>query len=442
MPQGKNVNRREFFKKATTLAAGAVVFPYVIRSSALGKAGRVAPSNRIVVGCIGNGIRGGHHLSAFLDEADVQVAAVCDVKSTAREAARNQANRHYGNESCAGYNHFQELLARDDIDAVSIATNDHWHVLHAVAAVRAGKDIYVEKPLGMTLDELKVLRSAVKQHGRVFQFGTQQRSDRNFRFACELVQNGRIGTLQTTTVGVHAGAAERSGLKTYSPEPVPEGFDYALWLGPAPEAPFTPKRVINPHWFHISDYSLGYVSGWGVHHIDIAQWGNGTELTGPVAMEGTAQFPSDDALCDNPVSWDVHFKYANGLTMRFAGSGPGFEGVRHGITFQGTDGWIWVNREGIEAQPESLLQEKIGPDEVHLPVSDHHMRNFIDCIKTRSETICPIEIAVRSDSVCQLGWIAFQLQRKLQWDPEKEEFVNDMQANRMLKRTMRQPWSL
>jgi predicted dehydrogenase len=382
-------------------------------------------------------------MGAFLGSKDAQVVAVCDVKRDAREAARAQVDAHYGTQGCAAYNHFGELTERDDIDAVLIASPDHWHVLHALAAVRSGKDVYVEKPMGMSIEQLFVLRDAVHQYGRVFQFGTQQRSSREFRQACELVRNGRIGKLHTIKVGVHSGAPrERTGLKTFTPEPVPDGFDYDLWLGPALKTPYIPQRVINPHWFHISDYSLGYISGWGIHHIDIAQWGNGTELTGPTEIEGTAEFPNDDALCDNPISWDVRYKFANGVNWIFTGAGPGFEGVQHGITFEGTDGWVWVNRGAIDAEPKSLLQEKIAPHEIHLPVSTHHQQNLLDCIRTRGRTIANIDVAVRSDTICQLGWIAFQVRHKLTWDPDKEQFVNDDQAVQMLSRAMREPWHL
>lgn len=424
------LSRRRFLKGAAIALGGTGLVP------------RIPPSERIAVGCIGVGGMGRGDMGAFLGSGDARVLAVCDVKQPAREAARAQVNAHYDNKDCAAYVHFEELVARADLDAVLVASPDHWHVLHALAAVRAGKDVYVEKPLGMSLQEIKVLREAVRSRGRIFQFGTQQRSMREFRVACELVRNGRIGKLQTIKVGVHAGAAERTGLRTLSPAPIPEGFEYDLWLGPAPAAPYVPQRVVNPHWFHISDYSLGYVSGWGIHHIDIAQWGHGTELTGPVEVEGTAVFPGDDALCDNPISWDVHYAYADGVTMRFTGSGPGFEGVRHGITFEGTEGRVWVNRGALEASPASLLQERIGPNEIRLPVSTHHQQNLLDCIRTREQPIANIEVAVRSDTVCQLGWIAFMLQRRLRWDPEKEVFADNADANRMMQRTMRAPWRL
>jgi predicted dehydrogenase len=432
--------RRQFLKQTAKGVCAAV--PLFVPASALGRAGRIPPSERIVVGSIGVGNMGFGDMSALMSLPDSQVVAVCDVKRAMRERAKKAVDAHYKTADCAVYNDFRELVGRDDIDAVSIATLDSWHVLHALAAVRSGKDVYVEKPLGMSIHEIKVLRDAVHRYGRVFQFGTQQRSSQEFRHACEIARNGRLGKIHTIKVGVHAGAAERSGLKSYVPEPIPEGFDYDLWLGPAPWAPYTSARLVYPHWFHISDYSLGYVSGWGIHHIDIAQWGNGTELTGPVEVEGSAQFPDDDALCDNPLSWDTRMKYASGVELIFTGSGPGFNGVRHGITFEGPDGWVWVNRGAIDAEPKSLLLEPFGPDDIRLPVSTFHQGNFLECVRTRQPTIANIDVAVRSDTVCQLAWCAFHVGHKLRWDPENESFVGDPAADRWMTRPLRAPWRL
>lgn len=434
------IGRRRFIKSA--LAGAGLAIPQIVSPSVLGRAGGVAPSGRITLGCIGVGGMGQGDMHTLMGCPGTEVIAVCDVKRTMREQAQSAANGRYGSGTCAAYNDFRDLVARDDIDAVSIASLDSWHVLHALAAVQAGKDVYVEKPLGMSIEEIKTLRDAVHRTGRIFQFGTQQRSMQEFRVACELVRNGRIGKLHTIEVGVHAGAAERSGLKQYNPEPVPDGFDYDLWLGPSPWQPYTPTRVVNPHWFHISDYSLGYVSGWGIHHIDIAQWGNGTEHTGPVEVEATAQFPGDDALCDNPVSWDAWLQYENGVKMHYTGAGPGLDGVRHGITFLGSEGWVWVNRGAIESRPAELLREKIGPGEIRLPVSTLHQQDFLNGVRSRGETLSNIDVAVRSDTVCQMVWVALHLQRKLRWDPLREEFVDDAAANRMMQRAMRAPWHL
>jgi predicted dehydrogenase len=464
MSDKSKTGRRQFLKRAAGVVGVSVAFPYIVPSSALGLDGAVAPSNRVTLGFIGVGNMGQNQLRPFIYQSDVQVVAVCDPNRWRREQAQHIVNGEYDKQVCAAYVDFRELVARRDIDAVCIASLDSWHVLHALAAVRAGKDVYVQKPLGMSIDEIKMLREDANRYSRVFQFGTQQRSSQEFRFACELVRNGRIGKLRTIEVGVHSGAGsrtgpkairpvdgvarherevtdERTGLAIVEPEPVPDWLDYEMWLGPAPRAPYTTARLTYPHWFHISDYSLGYVSGWGVHHIDIAQWGNGTDSTGPVEVSGTAVWPHDDALCDNPTSWDVHYEYANGVSVHYTGSGPGFEGVRHGITFEGPDGRVFVNRGVLETEPKSLMESKIGPNELHLPVSELHEKNFIECVKSRERTICPVDVAVRSDTVCQLAWITFKLQdRKLKWDPEKEIFPNDPDANRLMKRTLRSPW--
>jgi hypothetical protein len=452
------MNRRHFVGKAVGVAGASLAFPYIAPSSALGLDGAVAPSDRVTMGFIGVGLMGQEYLKEFIYQPDVQVLAVCDPNRWRREQGQHFVNGYYCKQGCAAYVDFRELLARRDIDAVCIATLDSWHVLQALAAVRAGKDLSVAKPLGMSIEEIKLLREEANRRGRIFQFVRLMRSSsekfgsRDFRFACELVRNGRIGKLKAIQVGVHSGATEgprwpegdneRSGVKKIEPEPVPEWLDYEMWLGPAPSAPYTTARLTYPHWFHISDYSLGYISGWAIHYVDIAQWGHGTELTGPVEVSGTAVWPHDDALCDNPISWDVNYEYADGVRLRCTGSGPGFEGVRKGVTFEGSDGWVNVRFGNVlEAQPKSLLESKIAPNEIHLQVIDSYEKNFIESVKSRGRPICPIDVAVRDDEICQLGWIAFKLQdRKLKWDPEKETFPDDPDANRLMKRTLRSPW--
>jgi glucose-fructose oxidoreductase len=431
--------RRELLRLSVGFLAGAIGFPRMVSAAALGKAGGPAPSDRVTVGCIGTGGMGRYDMSRFLQSPDSRVVAVCDVKRDAREAAREQVDNVYRTKTCAAYNDFRELVARSDIDACLIASTDHWHVLHALAAVRSGKDVYIEKPLGLSLQEITALRDEVERYGRIFQFGTQQRSMPQFRLACELVLNGRIGKLGSIRVSAPSGFAERTGEATYAPVPVPEGFDYDFWLGPAPWAPYVPKRVINPHWFHMSDYSLGYVAGWGIHHVDIAQWGNGTELTGPIEVEGSGVYPSNDGMCDNALTWDVTLRYANGVRMHFTSDGLMND---HGIRFEGTGGWVYVNRSVLDANPKSLLEEKFGPNEIHLPRSEHHQQNFLDCVRSRGRTVSPIDVAVRSDTICHLSDIAMRLGRKLSWDPVKEVFAGDAEANRRLRRAMRSPWHL
>lgn len=438
MQRGQAITRRSFLKETAGAAVGIASFPYIVGSSALGQAaGRPAASSRITLGFIALGGRGGSLLTNFMELPDSQVVAVCDVEKPNRDGARDAVDKHYGKKVCTAYNDFRELCARGDIDAVVVASNDHWHVLHALEAVRSGKDVYCEKPLGMSVQQGQVLRREVNRYGRIFQFGTQERSSRNSRFACEMVRSGRVGKIHTIRVGSRYSIATED----YPPMPVPDWLDYDLWLGPAPWAPYTANRVNNSHWFHISDYALGFLAGCGIHTIDLATWGNGTDLTGPVEVEGTAVFPKD-GLCNCAMSWDVNLKFANGVLMNFT------DGEKNplGVKFEGADGWVFVKEEHlggtVDASPKELLKKEIGPDEVHLPVSNHHQQNFLDCVKTRSRTVAPVEVAVRSDTLCQLSDIATRLGRKLRWDPDKEVFINDDEANRMLNRPMRSPWHL
>jgi predicted dehydrogenase len=434
----QGLNRRQFLKRTAGVATAAIGFPTIVPSSVLGQNGTVAPSNRITVGCIGVGNMGSGDMGMMLGLPDARVVAVCDLYKTKREAAQKAVNDHYQQEGCAAYNDFRELLARKDLDVVTVATNDHWHVPVALAAVRSGKDVYVEKPLGLTIGEDQALRAACRKHGRLFQFGTQQRSMPQFRQAAELALNGRLGKVHTVKVSAPSGFAERTNEPTWTAAPVPEGFDYEMWLGPAPWAPYTPKRCISPHWFHINDYSIGYIGGWGIHHIDSAQWGM-DEHDGPLEIEASGVFPANDGLCNNPLNWDATMKYANGVTLYFTSDGrPNW----HGVRFEGDKGWVHVDRGQIRAEPASILQETIGENEIHLHVSDNHQGDLIKAFKTRGRTVSNIEVAVKSDITCHLTYIALCLGRKLRWDPAKEEFINDPEANARMTRVMRSPWHL
>lgn len=464
--KNKKINRRAFLKKATGAAFGAISLPHIIPSSALGKAGYVAPSNRITVGCIGTGNQGGALLRGFLGKDDAQVVAICDVHSTKREGSCEVVEKRYAErqskgtyKGCSSYNDFRRLVARPDIDAVVVATPDHWHVLISLAAAGAGKDIYLEKPIGLSLAEAYTLREAVVRYGTVFQFGTQQRSDFKFRQACELVRNGRIGKLHTINVWSPSSGSGGSMM----PAPMPPELDYEMWLGPAPFTPYTKDRCsnVNPFfrspfkiWPFISDYCIGWIAGWGIHPLDIALWGAEKELTGTVEVEGTGVFPTDGA-CDTATNWNVTLKFAaGGVTINFKGiggrSGPapaewqqryGKTGA-HGTVFEGTKGWVHVRRGDIDAHPKALLQSQINPNEIQLYKSNDHIRNFLDCVKSRAATICPIDAAVRIDTLCHISNIATQLERKLKWDPKNERFINDDTANRFLVRSMRSPWHL
>jgi predicted dehydrogenase len=462
----RNISRRDFLRKVTVTALGALSFPRIVSSSALGKAGHIAASNRTTVGCIGVGNQGGALLRGFLGKPDAQIVAVCDLHSIKRKGTREVVEKHYADrqnkgayKGCSSYNDFRELVERPDIDAVVIATPDHWHVPISLAAGRAGKDIYLEKPIGLSLKEGQALREVVVRYGIVFQFGTQQRSDFKFRKACEVVRNGRIGKLHT--VNVWSPSSGSGGLT--KPAPVPPELDYDMWLGPAPFVPYTKDRCsnVNPFfsspfkiWSFISDYCIGWIAGWGIHPLDIALWGAEKELSGKVKVEGTGIFPID-GVCDTATNWDVVLTFAvSGVRINFKGiggiSGPapaewqqryGKTGA-HGTVFEGTEGWVHVRRGYIDAHPKPLLQSEVGPDETQLYKSNDHIRNFLDCVKSRACTICPIDAAVRVDTLCHLSNIATVLERRLTWDPENELFENDTTANRFLVRSMRSPWHL
>ena len=437
------LTRRDFLRSAGPAAAAIAAGPYLIASSASGAEALPAPGSRITMGCIGVGRMGSGNMHGFLAHSDVQIVAVCDVDARRRQAAKKAVEGRYAARAasraykgCTAYGDFRDLVARDDIDAVVICTPDHWHVLPAIAAARAGKDIYLEKPLSLTIAEGRALSDTVRRCGGVFQTGSQQRSDAKFRFACELVRNGLIGRLHTVTTMFGGDPATTIHPATM----VPEGLDYEFWLGPAPWAPYTQERVHpqndygRPGWLRISDYSGGMMTGWGSHHNDIAQWGTGMELSGPVEIEGRGQFPRDGL-------WDVHgefrveYTYANGVKLICQSKGDG-------VRFEGSDGWVFVDRGKIDAQPRSLLRSAIGPGEIHLQESGNHHRNFLDCVKTRRDPIAPVEVGHRSATVCHLGNIAMKLGRKLKWDPDRERFVDDDGADRETSRPMRAPWHL
>ncbi|MBN1806586.1 MAG: Gfo/Idh/MocA family oxidoreductase [Sedimentisphaerales bacterium] len=431
------INRRQFLKGSAVAAGMFLSAPTIVPSCVFGAE---APSNRITFGCIGVGRMGLGDLREIMGFKQTQIIAVCDVDSNRIKHARQLVDKHYKTDGqCAGYEDFRDLIARDDIDAVSIVTPDHWHAVPAIAAAKAGKDIFLQKPLTLTIQEGRVLSDTVRRYNRIFQVGSQQRSETNFRTACELVRNGRIGKLQTVKVGF----GTDPGTTPQPLMPVPDALDYEMWLGPAPWEAYTEKRVHpqkgydRPGWLRIQDYGAGMITGWGAHHNDIAQWGMGTEYTGPVEIEGKAEYPKDGL-------WNVHgdfhieYTYANGVKVICADNKEN----KQGILFEGTEGWVYVKRGQIDANPKSLLSSTIGPDEIHLYESNNHKENFLECIKSRKETIAPVEIGHRSCTVCLLGDIAMRTGRKLKWNPEKEQFPNDDGANRMLYKPMRGTWCL
>jgi len=420
--------RRAFLRNG--VAAGAVcALPAIVPSSVFGEN---APSNRITIGIIGTGSQGILNLKAFLRRPSAQVTAVCDVDYAHREEARKIGRLS----ADSSYNDFRELLARADVDAVAVCTPDQWHVPISIAAAKAGKDIYCEKPLAYTVAEGRVLCDIVKRYERVLQTGSHQRSDNNFRNACELVRNGRIGKLHTIKVEIPENS--RPNPLTWKTEPPPAGLDYDLWLGPAQYRPYI-REGCHYNWHFIYDFGGGQLTNWGAHAIDIAQWGNGTDLTGPVEVSGTGEFPKE-GLFETPLSYDIEYKYANGVRLLCK---TGKAKIQESpVRFEGTEGWIFVSRESFFSQPASVVQSTAGPNEVHLYRSRDHHQNFLDCIRLRTKPAADVETGHRSVTVCHLGSIAVRLGQKLQWDPIKEHFINGAEADKMLGRPMRSPWCL
>jgi len=420
----KAVSRREFLKGSAVAAGAAFALPIIVPSSVFGAN---APSSRITIGSVGVGNMGGGNMKGFNGKSDCQVIAVCDVDAEHRE----KACQTLGLDANSSYNDFRELLARNDIDAVVVSTPDHWHVPISIAAIRAGKDVYCEKPLTLTIAGGRALANEAKRYGRIVQTGSQQRSSSHFRLACELVRNGRIGKVHTVRVGIAGNNRECE--PTWTPEPVPEGFDYDMWLGPAPWAPYHSQRCHYQFRF-ILDYSGGQPTNWGAHHLDIAQWGLGMDDSGPVEIVGDGEFPETGLFT---TATKVYFEatYASGtkLICKTGGSNTRFEG---------TEGWVDVSRGGLKTEPESLKEETIGPDEIHLYESRDHKQNFLDCVGTRKQPICNAEVGHRSSSLCHLGNIAMLLGRKLRWDPQRERFIGDSVANHMRQRPLRSPWRL
>lgn len=436
MSNRSNISRRRFLGKAAGTAVGAISFPYIVPSLVLGNAGNVAPSNRITMGCIGIGWQGGSNMNSFLGQKDCQIIAACDVDKNHLKDAVNRINGHYKNKDCAVYQDFRQLLARDDIDAVSLGLPDHWHAVPAVAAAKSGKDIFGEKPLSHNLKEGRAMCDAVERYGRIWQTGSWQRSQSHFRQACELVVNGRVGKVHTVEVGLPAGHSDFGGTKGQEGiVPAPKELDYDFWIGPAPYAPYCPARV-HKNWRWHLDLGGGQLMDWIGHHVDIAHWGLGFDYEGPHEIEGHGEYPKD-GLWNTATKYRLTLKYPKGITMTIAG---GHGDIRGGTKWIGEDGWVWVDRGGMDANPKEILKEKIGPDEIHLFRSPGHWRNFLDCVKNRKTTLTPCEVAHRSATPGHLGQIAMLLGRKIRFNPETEEILGDPTATRMLGRPMRSPW--
>lgn len=444
-------SRRSFLKQA---AGAAIAVPTIATVPLLGKD---APSNKATIGFIGTGNNGTNWIGRFLGDKRMRVVAVCDVNKEGpgywagsvrgREPAIRKVNGHYKDKGCAGYEDFREVIGRKDIDSIYIGTPDHWHALIAVYAARAKKDVYGQKPLSLTVAEGRAMAKAVEENKIVWQTGSQQRSDRNFRRACELVRNGRIGKVHTVLCGLPGGIPDygRTANQTKT-VPVPDGFNFDMWLGPAPEAEFCPARVgVNFRWN--LDYSGGQLTDWGGHHPDCAQWGLGTERSGPVAIKNQKATWAKHPVYNTATEYYFECHYASGVKMIIANRDhrPADEREvrwRGGVTFIGEDGWVWADRGRHDASSKEILKEEIGPDETHLYQSDNHVKNFIDCMFSRKETVAPIEVAHRSISLAHLGNISMRLGRDLKWDPAREQIAGDKSATELLSRAYRKPWKL
>jgi len=433
--------RRAFLRclARTALGTAATTWagPLVVPARALGADGHRAPSDRVAVASVGVGNMGGSHLRGLVRNPKAQVVAVCDVDARVRAAALDRVARAYAAHTpggrpwrgCLGTGDFREVLQRPDVDALVVAVPDHWHAPIAIAACQAGKDVYGEKPLALTIRQGKRLVEAVRRHGRIFQTGTQRRSSARVRHVCELVRNGRIGRVVKITAGV--GGWNRECGPTWRPEAVPPGFDYDFWLGPAPWAPYHHLRCHYSFRF-ILDYSGGQVTNNGAHWTDLAQWALGMDDSGPVEVEGKAVWP-ESGLFDVPREVHVTATYANGARLVLTNDA----GVPR---FYGTEGWVDID---LRCDPPGLVDSVIGPDEVHLYRSrGSHMDDFLEAVRTRRDPAAPVEVGHRAATICHLGVIAMRLGRKVRWDPAAERFADDPEAERLLDRPMRAPWQI
>ena len=432
------IPRRSFLKSSALLAAASGLPGWFLEECEAAPAHTrpLGPNDQpaiALVGCGGMGRVDAKNASRF-----GRIVALCDVDASHLAAARQSWP------DAAGYNDFRKVMDRDDVQVVICGTVDHWHALVSLAAMRAGKDVYCEKALTLTIDEGKHLVKARQETQRVLQTGTQQRSDRLFRLACDLVRNGRIGKLKHADVWLPAGL--RGG--PFRSTAVPQGFDFDFWMGPTPKVDYVRERTHGTfrYWY---DYAGGTMTDWGAHHNDIVLWCLGLEPNGPVTIEGKPRVTMIPGGYTAFSEYEVHYTYANGVTHlcqstianAIDGTVVDSKGPLHGIRFEGSDGWIFVSRGHIEASNDDLISTPLPAGATRLQVSDDHMGNFFDCVRSRKSPICNVEVGHRSASLCHLGVIALRLGRKLQWDPGKEQFVGDYEANQWLSREMRKPWS-
>ena len=438
--QGYGMKRRNFLKAAGVSLLAPAVLPRRLFA-------QTPPSDTMLLGVIGTGRQGQEDMKELIYrglESDARVAAVCDIDTHRLEDAQWLAEKIYaaelGKANYKGidtYRDFRELLARPEIDGVLIVSPDFWHALHGIAAAKAGKDIYLEKPLTYSIAEGRKLVEAVRQSSRVLQVGSQQRSAVYFRMACEAARNQRIGKVQTIRVWL----PEDQGTGDPAEMPVPKNLDYDFWLGPAPQAPFSQDRVHpqmsyeRPGWLQIGSYCLGMITGWGSHMTDIAQWGNGSDDTGPVEIAAKAEFP-DRGLFNVHTAFHAEALYVNGVRLIMETGDP------PGVRFEGDRGWIFVSRDEITASDTAILRPEPGEKEIRLYQSGNHMKNFLECMRTRKEPVAPVEVGHRSNTICILAHIAMNLGRKLRWDPQAERFLDDDEADSRLDYPHREPWTI
>ena len=458
MATGKNFSRRSFMKTSAQTGAltglASLGFPTIVPAKVLGKD---APSNKINIGAIGVGrISRDHDMAETLKYDHAKIMAVCDVDSKRLEDGKKYVNDYYTKKTGKAYdgvtlysNH-EELLLNKDIDAVLISTPDHSHAYLGIHAVEAGKDVYLQKPASLTIAEGRALSNAVHRTGRILQIGSQQRSSSQFRYAAELVRNGRIGQLKEVLIGL---PSDPSG--EVEPEmPIPKTLNYDAWLGSTPYVYYTEKRVHpqvgydRPGWLRCEQFGAGMITGWGTHHVDSAHWGMDTEYTGPIEIWAKASFPKS-GLWDVHGSFTSHGIYANGVKMTISTELP------NGIKYVGTEGWVFVTRGAYKASPNEptvpnqkalsasdprIIESVIGPNEINLYRSNEHHGNWLECIQTRKQPITPVELGHRACSTCLIHHMAMKLGRKLNWDPLNEKFINDDEANSLLNRQHRYPY--
>ena len=461
----KSINRRNFLKTA----GAAIVLPAILPGSVLGRGGKAPPSGQINLAVVGWGGQGASNTDSFLANDDCRVLAACDVDKTHLQDALNTINQHYGNNDCASYHDYREMLARPDLDAVMIAVPDHWHALVAVEAARRGLDVYCEKPLARTIAEQQAIVKAVQANRVIWQTGSWQRSQSNFHKAAEIVRNGLIGDLTRVEVGLPSGYGDNGeasrqlrqklaalpdkidSLDKVTPataeawklavsDPPPE-LDYEMWIGPARMEPCIQARI-HYNWRWNYNTGGGQLLDWIGHHCDIAHWGMDCDNDGPSEIEGQGEFPAPDAIFNTAGRYRIELKYPKNITMVIAG---GHNDIRSGAKWIGTQGWVWVDRGGFAASNPDWKQGRNLPEElrkVKLYESRNHYRNFLDCVKSRQPTITPVETAHHSAIPGHLGLISMLTGRKIRWDVKTETILDDADASKMLTRGYRAPWHL